>query len=214
MRLVRGEPRSRAPAPPNAAYSARGDGDAPPRMRPIRPRAPGGVIRLPRAQVTNGPLFKTQFSLLRYKRGKRREAAVDRPFAAMHEHFVLVSRPPPWSRPRIAWSRHGRMVTSLVAGHVPGSRGHIPGSHGHVPESFVTSPDHAVTSRVAWSRPRVAYHVLGSRGHVPESLGRFLESRAHVPGWGSASLGRSGGGPNRNRPPPHSSPRPHRARPM
>ena len=69
--------------------------------------------------MTNGPLFKTQFSLLRYKRGKRRETAVDRPFAAMHEHFVLVSGPP---------VMHCHVPRSLeyVPGSVPASLGHVP----------------------------------------------------------------------------------------
>ena len=41
-------------------------------------------------EVIDGPLFEDRFNALRCIRGKRREDAVDRPFARMHIHFVLA----------------------------------------------------------------------------------------------------------------------------
>jgi hypothetical protein len=41
-------------------------------------------------EVVDGPLFEERFNALRCIRGKRREDAVDRPFARMHIHFTLV----------------------------------------------------------------------------------------------------------------------------
>ena len=41
-------------------------------------------------EVMDGPLFEEKFNALRCIRGKRREDAVDRPFARMHIHFVLA----------------------------------------------------------------------------------------------------------------------------
>jgi hypothetical protein len=41
-------------------------------------------------EVMNGPLFEERFNALRCTRGKRNEEAVERPFARMHSHFVLV----------------------------------------------------------------------------------------------------------------------------
>ena len=116
-------------------YEVRPAPARPRRCRPSpRPRCQQAVNSpTPQAQVTNGPLFKTQFNHLRYKRGKRRETAVDRPFAAMHEHFVLVSRPPLRSRPDGA---PGRLVMS--------------------PYPIVTSPDRLNMVPVAWSCSRIA----------------------------------------------------------
>ena len=74
------------------------------RTRPPPSASSAPVPPPPIRQVLNGPLFKAQFSLLRYKRGKRRQTAADRPFAAMHEHFVLV-RPRTRARSRVARAR-------------------------------------------------------------------------------------------------------------
>ena len=42
------------------------------------------------AQVVDGQLFEARFNALRFKRGKRKEEAMHRPFARMHIHFILV----------------------------------------------------------------------------------------------------------------------------
>ena len=41
-------------------------------------------------EVLNGQLFEQKFNALRSVRGKRKEDAVDRPFARMHTYFVLI----------------------------------------------------------------------------------------------------------------------------
>ena len=41
-------------------------------------------------EVLNGSLFEQKFNALRSVRGKRKELAVDRPFARMHTYFVLL----------------------------------------------------------------------------------------------------------------------------
>jgi hypothetical protein len=41
-------------------------------------------------EVVDGPAFEERFNALRCIRGKRREDAVDRPFARMHIHFILA----------------------------------------------------------------------------------------------------------------------------
>ena len=41
-------------------------------------------------EVLNGAMFEEKFNGLRCTRGKRKEQAVDRPFARMHTYFVLV----------------------------------------------------------------------------------------------------------------------------
>ena len=46
-------------------------------------------------QVVDGPLFEARFNALRFKRGKRKEDAMHRPFARMHIHFVLVTHTHP-----------------------------------------------------------------------------------------------------------------------
>ena len=41
-------------------------------------------------EVMNGQVFEERFNAMRCTRGKRKEEAIERPFARMHSHFVLV----------------------------------------------------------------------------------------------------------------------------
>eukprot|EP00291_Cryptomonas_curvata_P013087 CAMPEP_0172203624 /NCGR_PEP_ID=MMETSP1050-20130122/31400_1 /TAXON_ID=233186 /ORGANISM="Cryptomonas curvata, Strain CCAP979/52" /LENGTH=264 /DNA_ID=CAMNT_0012881885 /DNA_START=83 /DNA_END=873 /DNA_ORIENTATION=+ len=77
-------------------------------------------------EVLDGPLFEEKFNALRCTRGKRKEQAVDRPFARMHNYFILV-RGGRWAGTGSTFRPIGRNdVRSPCSGLYPQDKAHVP----------------------------------------------------------------------------------------